>query len=105
MILENIEKQRELQKARIRGIFKEATEEKGASIIAKSEFEAQYPDAQYERYSVQSLTKFRDELNKSEDVEDKDAAFKEATKDFKHFLVVEKGQKVPMFVRKKISGE
>lgn len=104
MFLENIEKNRSERKAQILSSFKNV-ENKSATIITKSDFDQQFPTSQYEVYSVASLTKFRETLNKSEDVENKDAAFIEATKDLKHFLVVSAGSKIPTFVRKKVSGE
>lgn len=105
-MINEIRKDQEDRKAQILSAFKNVENDpKVATVISKADFESQYPEAQFERYSLKSLTKFREELNKSEDVDNKDAAFIEATKDFKHLLVVHSGAKAPMFVRKKVSGE
>lgn len=105
-MLNEIEKARTEQKARILSAFKEATQpKKTATLITKSDFEDQYPDNQYERYSLKSVSAFRDEIMKSESVENKDEAFKQATKDLKHFMVQSGKQHVIMFVRKKQAGE
>lgn len=106
-MINEIKRVQEERKAQIRSAFKEveAEDAKTATIITKADFEQQFPADKYEHYSLPSLTKFREELMKSEDVQDKDAAFKEATKDFQHFLVVHGGAKVPVFVREKVSGE
>jgi hypothetical protein len=105
-MIDKIEQARKEQKARIYSAFKEATQPKQtATLITKAEFEEQYPETQFERYSLKSVSAFRDEINKSETVENKDEAFKAATKDLKHFMVQSGGKHVIMFVRKKQAGE
>lgn len=80
-------------------------EGKEARLITKAEFEEQYPAEKYERYSLQALNKFRQDISKAEDVEDKDAAFKGATSDLKSFVVQDGDSKAIVFVRKKEAGE
>lgn len=105
-MINEIKKDQADRKAQILSAFKNVENDpRAATVITKADFEDQYPEAKFERYSLSSLTKFREELNKSEDVDNKDAAFVEATKDFKHFLVVHNGVRAAMFVREKVSGE
>jgi len=76
-----------------------------AAVLTKAEFDEQYPADQWERYTLPAIHKFRTDLMKAEDIEDKDVAFKEATQDLKSFIVHGDGKKTIMFVRKKVKGE
>jgi hypothetical protein len=101
-----IEKAKEERKARILQSFKEAGDDpRSASPITKADFEAQYPESGYERYSLVSVHKFREDLMKSEEIQNKDEAFKNATKDLKSHIVHGSDSKVIMFTRKKVAGE
>lgn len=101
----DIDAARKLQKTRILDSFEKAEDSKAAQVITKAEFDTQYPDAEYERYSLKALHSFRGEITKAEDIGDKDQAFKEAIKDLKSFIVHDEGKKFAVFVRKKEVGE
>lgn len=93
------------QRARIYDSYVQSGRRQEATPISKAELDKQYPSAQWERYSLQSVHKFRTDLIKAEGVEDKDAAFKEAVKDLKSFIVHDGGKKAIVFVREKERGE
>lgn len=106
--LDNIKEFQRTQKLRLVGQYIQKAEDeanKGAKLITKAEFDEQFPEKTYERYSLQSITKFREELTKAEDITDPEDAFVKATKDLKHFVVQSEGNKAILFVRKKESGE
>jgi len=100
---------REFQKAqkdRILGMYNNTVEDpKAAKLITKAEFDEQFPADKFEAYSVQSLTKFREDISKAEGIDDKDLAFKKATSDLKHFVVSNEGKQTIVFVREKEKGE
>lgn len=94
------------QKERIWNNFAHETpKQDGAELITKALLDEQYPESGWERYSLPSLTKFREELTKAEGVNDPNTAFVEATKDLKHLMLVHEGKQAPIFVRKKVKGE
>ena len=76
-----------------------------ARLITKAEFDEEYPSDTYERYSLQALNKFREDLHKAEGVDDPDLAFKTATANLKSFVVQDGEGKAIAFVRKKEKGE
>ncbi len=91
------------QKAKILAAYTNAP--KTATVLNKAEFEEQYPADKFEVYTLEAVDKFRQDLIKAEDVEDKDSAFKSATADLKPFVVHADGKQSIMFARKKIKGE
>lgn len=93
------------KKAQILNSFKKGTDDSFAKPITKAEFETEYPVDKFEIYSLQAVDKFRQELNKAEDIADKDDAFKKATVDLKPFIVHGDGKKVIVFTREKQKGE
>lgn len=102
----NIKAAQKEQRQRIWDNFAHETpKEGGAELITKALIDEQYPESEWERYSLPSLNKFREELTKAEGVSDPNVAFVEATKDLKHLLLADGGKQVPVFVRKKVKGE
>jgi hypothetical protein len=105
-MVNDIKEYQKNQRAQIYDSFKNAGDDaRSALLITKSEFEVKFPTDQYERYSLSAVHKFREDISKSEEVTDKDAAFKDATKDLKSYVVTNEGKKAIVFVRKKIAGE
>lgn len=103
-VVEKIQQHKSEQKARIYKSFAESDEDsKNAKLITKADFESNFPLEQYEVYSLGSIQKFRDDLQKSENYSDE--MFKAATKGLEHFIVQHEGNKVIMFTRKKEVGE
>lgn len=103
---EDIQSHQKAQRAKIVDAYNRSVDsEKTALLITKGEFDEQYPADKFERYSLQSVTKFREDINKADDIEDKDDAFRKATADLKHFVVTEGERKAIVFVRQKESGE
>lgn len=103
---EDIKQYQKAKKAQIWETFNKAGENpREATLITKAELDEQYPDESFERYSIGSLSKFRQDLVKAEGVQDKDAAFKEATKGLLPFVVQDGQKKAIVFVRKKEEGE
>lgn len=90
------------KKAQIYGAFNKG---KVATPITKDEFDQEYPVNQFERYSLDALDKFRNDIAKAEDVEDKEGAFKKATEDLAPHLVYNEGKKYIVYTRKKQTGE
>ena len=81
-------------------------EDKGAAqIISKGDFEEAYPLDKFEVYSIQALTKFREDLMKAEGESYTDENFKAAVKGVQSFVVQDNGNQIPVFVRKKEAGE
>lgn len=93
------------QKDRILSVFKQEEDPKAAKVITKAEFDEQFPADKFEAYTIQALTKFREDINKADDIADKDDAFKKATSDLQHFVVHHSGERALVFVRKKEKGE
>lgn len=76
-------------------------EEECAKVISKSEFEEKYPIDQYSIFTLESLHKFRGELNKGND--DGDELFKAECRSLQQFIVYgENGPKL-IFVKEKES--
>ena len=101
----DIESHKKDQKIRILESFNQAgPSPKTATVITKAEFDEKFPEQQWERYTLASLHKFRQDIQKSE-VENKDEIFKKATSDLKSFIVHNEDKKVIVFARKKESGE
>lgn len=101
-----IEDHKRSQKAKIYGAFNKATEPSKLAVpIAKGDFDTQYPADKFEFYSLAAVDKFRQDIMKADDVEDKDAAFKKATEDLKAHVVHSEGQKAIVFTREKLKGE
>lgn len=92
------------QRAKIYDSYIQTGKRKEAVAITKAQLEEEYPQSQWERYSLQSLHKFRTELMKGGD-ENADETFKQATSDLKHFVVHHDGKKTMLFLRKKEQGE
>lgn len=102
----DIDSHKKDQKVRILDSFKQAAPNpKLALAITKAELDEKYPESAWERYTLQSLHRFRQDIQKAEDVEDKEDAFKKATADLKPFIVHGDGKKVITFLRKKEAGE
>lgn len=94
------------QRAKIYDSYVQSGGRDTATAITKAELDEQYPADQWERYTLQALHQFRSDLMKAEGVDDKDGAFKEATKDLKSFVVHHDGKKNIVFVgRKEEAGE
>lgn len=74
---------------------------KVADTLTKSDFEGLYPQDKFEIYSIQKLDEFRQQIIKSEDIEDKDGFFKSSTSDLKSLIVYGEGKPVLLFVRPK----
>ena len=103
---DDIESARRAQKVRILDSFHQATPNpKTALAITKAEFDEKYPEAEWERYSLANLHKFRQDIQKAEDIENKDEIFKSMTADLRPFIVHNEGKKVIVFTRKKEAGE
>lgn len=100
-----IDAHRKAQRAKIYDSYVQSGGRETATPITKAELDEQYPVDKFERYTLQALHQFRSDLIKAEGVEDKDGAFKEATKDLKPFIVHHEGKKNIVFVRPKESGE
>lgn len=105
--IDRIKEFQKTQKLRLVGQYIQKAEESTgtAKLITKAEFDEQYPEKSFERYSLQSVNKFREELMKAEGVDNPEDAFIKATKDLKHFVVQSEGNKAILFVRKKEAGE
>lgn len=91
------------QKAKIAQAYSKNT--KTATVLTKAEFEEQFPAEKFEIFTLGAVDKFRNDLNKAEDIEDKEGAFKNATSDLKAFVVHSSGKESIMFVRDKVKGE
>ncbi len=102
---DRIRKHQASNKAKILDAYKQPIEGKEALLITKAQLDEQFPESSHMRFSLQSLTKFRQDLQKAEGVTDPDKAFVDATKDLKAFVITEGDKKAPVFVREKISGE
>lgn len=102
-----VKKHQESKKKQIRDTFNMEVEGKVARLITKAELEELYPTGTFERYSLVSLNKFRQDIMKAEGVEgNKDEIFKAATKGLQSFVVEGEGKdKAIVFVRKKEAGE
>lgn len=75
--------------------------DKAAKLITKAEFDEQFPGDKWERYSLQSVNKFREDICKAEGIEDPDDAFKKATSDLKPYVITDGDSKAIVFVRQK----
>jgi molecular chaperone DnaK (HSP70) len=108
---ERIDEIREFYKAgteRILKAFGEDPKKKVAETITKADLDDQFPIAEYERYSVSSLHKFREDLTKGlkdAELEKANADFVAVTSGLKVFQVVHEGVKDFVFTRKKEVGE
>lgn len=103
--IDHIKEFQKTQKLRLVGQYIEKAEQGSAKLITKAEFDTQFPEQSFERYSLQSITKFREELTKAEGVENPEDAFIQATKDLRHYVVQSQGNNAIIFVRKKEVGE
>lgn len=99
---ENIENFKKSQKSRILAVYGVKPNENTAEALVKAEFDEKYPVDKYEIYSIQSLDKFRQDITKSETIEDKDAFFKSAVQDLKPILVYNNGKRELLCVKKKV---
>lgn len=94
------------KKSQIWDSFNKASDDSRAAVlITKAELDEQFPSETHERYSLVSINSFREDIMKAEGIEDKEGAFKEASKGLKSFIVTENGKKAILFVRKKEKGE
>ena len=89
------------QRAKVVAMYKNVEAEKVANLITKAEFDEHYPTETWERYSLQAVHKFREDIEKAEGIEDKEDSFKKATADLKPFVITEGDNKAIVFVRKK----
>jgi len=90
------------KKAQIYNTYKEASSNKPvAQAIVKAEFDEKYPADKFEYYTLSGIDKFRNELMKAEDIEDKDGAFVKACEGLMPYIVYNEGKKVITFVRAK----
>lgn len=87
------------KRAQIYEAFNKSEGDEFATPITKAEFEEQFGE-QFEKYSLQSVHKFRQEIMKSE-IADKDGAFKDAVVGLKPYVVHNQGKKAIVFVRKR----
>lgn len=105
-ISQDVADNQKAQKAKIYNMFNEAIKPQAKTeVITKAEFGELYPAEKFEHYSLEAVHKFRQEIMKSEDITDKDGAFKKATSDLKHLVVHGDGKQVIVFAREKQKGE
>lgn len=88
------------QRAKIAAAYNQ-DDDRIAKLITKAEFDEQFPGDRWERYSLQSVNKFREDICKVEGIEDPDDAFKKATSDFKPYVITDGDSKAIVFVRQK----
>lgn len=95
------------QRERILGVFGQPlqADNKFARAITKAEFEQEFPADKFEIYSLAKVHAFREQILKSEGVDDKDAFFKAQTEDLKALVIHNGDNKTPVFVRAKEKGE
>lgn len=92
------------QRAKVLQSYTVAKEEKIAVPISKAEFEEQYPESTFERYSIEAIHCFRKELIKAQP-DTADSVFVEATANLKPFILNDAGKQIAIFVREKEKGE
>lgn len=94
------------QKAKILNSYRNAPKYgKEATVLTKAEFEEQYPTSEWEIYGLETVDKFRQDIMKADDIEDKIGAFKQATENLKPFVIHGEGKQIIVFARKKEKGE
>lgn len=102
---EDIQAHQRQKKAQIFDAFNKTVESnREARLITKAEMEEDYPLDQFEYYPLSAIHKFRQEILKADDVEDKDGAFKEATAGLQSFVVQNGKEQSIVFVRRKEAG-
>jgi hypothetical protein len=102
--VKQINEHNDARKQRIYDAFvKSELDPKAPQLISKADFEAQFPLEEYELYTLSSMVKIREDMQKADDYSDE--AFQNAVKGVQSFVVQHEGKSAVAFVRKKEAGE